>query len=69
MCTSHVPCCIHSIVCLCITNASRLQTEEELEAALGEAKRHRGAAADKQDESASGRDAADEHEEQRRAVV
>lgn len=45
-----------------------MQTEVELEAALGEEKAHR-AAAEKTDESANSRDAADEHEEQRRAVV
>lgn len=44
------------------------QTEEELEAALGEQRSHKEDA-DKADEAASSRDASDEHEEQRRAVV
>ena len=44
-----------------------MQTEEELEAALGE-ERSQKDDADKADEAAS-RDASDEHEEQRRAVV
>ena len=44
------------------------QTEEELEAALEEERTHK-VDTDKGDEAASSRDASDEHEEQRRAVV
>ena len=44
------------------------QTEAELEAALEEERTHKEDA-DKADEAASSRDASDEHEEQRRAVV